>query len=611
MRVVTLALAMLLAAGQLAAQVGQAPPRDRSPGPRVGTGAIKGRVVDALAGGPVSRVAVRVNGPGGPRQATTDESGAFAVTQLPAGPVMLTADKSTYLQARFPETGQTLRTSTRPLVLTDGQVVENVVLRMYRGSAMTGRVLDVYGDPLESAQVQALRLPKSGRGQPQMRGTTMSNDLGEFRVPRLEPGQYLLLVMPQRRPMFGPGLGPVADSAEPEPVPTFYPGVLSIDQAEPIVVERGASVTGVDIRLVAATTALVTGTLLDASAQPLMRGGSIMVRPLVKDVVQMGGFSSFGAPVRPDGTFQVKLPPGEYELEGRAAPIGGQPPSTPWSEQLAMARLSVAGDVSGLTLQIGLGARISGRVVFNGASPIPAVPANTAGAVMWTPDGTGLCRPGRTEVEPDWTFTVEGLFGRCAPRMNAPIPGWMVQSMTTDGKEIDQPITFTPGMHMRDVVVVMTDKPTDVTFHVTDEQGTPTREYVGLLFAADKQKWMDNSGRYIRTLVPPVDVSPGGTRNAPAVLGGLEGGFGGGFRGGSVSGGTFGSAMAIAPAARSERITGLAAGDYYAVAVDDIEAESVRDPELLERLSRDAVRVTLGYGVRAEVNVRRMRLASR
>jgi hypothetical protein len=55
----------------------------------------------------------------------------------------------------------------------------------------------------------------------------------------------------------------------------------------------------------------------------------------------------------------------------------------------------------------------------------------------------------------------------------------------------------------------------------------------------------------------------------------------------------------------------LAAGDYYAVAVDDIEAESVRDPELLERLSRDAVGVTLGYGVRAEVNVRRTRLASR
>jgi hypothetical protein len=67
--------------------------------------------------------------------------------------------------------------------------------------------------------------------------------------------------------------------------------------------------------------------------------------------------------------------------------------------------------------------------------------------------------------------------------------------------------------HMRDIVVVMTDKPTDVTFHVTDEQGTPTREYVGLLFAADKQKWMDNSGRYIRTLVPPVDVSP--DRRAP------------------------------------------------------------------------------------------------
>ena len=44
---------------------------------------------------------------------------------------------------------------------------------------MTGRMLDVCGDPLESAQVQALRLPKSGQGQPQMRGTTISNDSGE------------------------------------------------------------------------------------------------------------------------------------------------------------------------------------------------------------------------------------------------------------------------------------------------------------------------------------------------------------------------------------------------------------------------------------------------
>ena len=62
--------------------------------------------------------------------------------------------------------------------------------------------LDAHGDPLEFAQVQALRLPKSGRGTAQQRNGTNTNDLGEFRLARLEPGKYLVFVMPQRRQMF-------------------------------------------------------------------------------------------------------------------------------------------------------------------------------------------------------------------------------------------------------------------------------------------------------------------------------------------------------------------------------------------------------------------------
>jgi len=44
-------------------------------------------------------------------------------------------------------------------------------------------------------------------------------------------------------------------------------------------------------------------------------------------------------------------------------------------------------------------------------------------------------------------------------------------------------------------------------------------------------------------------------------------------------------------------IRGVPAGDYFAVAIDDIDPELVRDPATLEKLSRAAVRITLVDGL--------------
>jgi hypothetical protein len=87
----------LLFASFATAQV--APPRDRpngSPPPLVGTGVIKGRVVDGQSGTAVTRARVRLNyvGPGVQRPTvTTDDSGTFVFSGLPAGSYMLMADK--------------------------------------------------------------------------------------------------------------------------------------------------------------------------------------------------------------------------------------------------------------------------------------------------------------------------------------------------------------------------------------------------------------------------------------------------------------------------------------------------------------------------------------
>jgi hypothetical protein len=607
---ITLAFTLLFGGPLAAGQIVRIP-RDGSngpPAPQSGTGVIRGRVVDAQTGTALGRAHVRLNwmGPAVSRQpVTTDDSGAFEFSGLPSGAFMLVADKSTYLAARYPEPGQTLRTSGRPLTLADGQVLDHVVVHMYHGSAITGRVVDAHGDPVEFAQVQAFRLSTSGRGKPQSHGGTMSNDVGEYRLARLEPGRYLLLVMPRRLEMFtAPGTPDTPEVLEPQPVPTFYPGVQAIDQAQPIVVERGAMATGVDIPLVEGMMARVTGTVIDASGQPVTRGGSVMIRPVVKDVAQ-GGFGNSGAPVKPDGTFQVTLSLGEYELESTAPFRGDGPPPAPGQQEFGTVRLSVAADVSGVTIQLGPGATVSGRIVFEGTSPVPPGPVmnGPARVVFASPEGPG-CRSGSSEVAPDWTFTVKGLIGTCTAQFSGGLGRWFVKSITQDGTDLlDQPLTFTTGQQMRGVEVVMTDKRAELTFHVTDEQGTPTRDYVGLVFPADKAKWMDNTGRYVRTFVPPPDPPPtpargtaAGAADANQVL------VSGGGRGFAVPG------VGVSPA-RREVLAGMPAGDYYAVAVDDLDLESVRDPEVLAQLARGATRVTLADSGPAELNLRRITLA--
>jgi hypothetical protein len=50
-------------------------------------------------------------------------------------------------------------------------------------------------------------------------------------------------------------------------------------------------------------------------------------------------------------------------------------------------------------------------------------------------------------------------------------------------------------------------------------------------------------------------------------------------------------------------------GDYYAVAVDDMEVEDSRDPAVLERLASSGVRVTVSEGVSQDVPLRRLKMA--
>ena len=63
------------------------------------------------------------------------------------------------------------------------------------------------------------------------------------------------------------------------------------------------------------------------------------------------------------------------------------------------------------------------------------------------------------------------------------------------------------------------------------------------------------------------------------------------------------------PPPRPDTIAGLPPGEYFAVAVDDLDSELMRDGDVLERLSRGARRVTLSEDAKIDVSLRRVKLS--
>ena len=570
-------------------QGGAPPPRDRVPPPRTGTGVIKGRVVDGVTGAAVPRARVMLQG-SGRSTVTTDASGMFTFSGLPIGPVMISVDKSTYLNARYPAAGRTIRANIRPALLADGQTMDNVTIPMFHGASMSGRVLDANGDPIDFAQVSVMRVPSSGRlGRPTMRAGGSTDDRGEFRVGRLDSGTYLLQVTVRQQPSPGdmmPGATPAPP--QPQPLPTYYPGALAIEQAQPITLEKGQSVTDIDVVLTEGTPGIVTGTLTPAAGTTLAESNAYVNVRRVLPEASMGLDSySSGTGIRPDGTFRLVLAPGDYQLEARVSPRVANGMVRPEDEQTGTAKITVvSGAEDSLTIAVGKGAIATGRVIFEGATAAPPSPPGKVRVPLFSENGQ--CRSGEATIAADWTFRIEGLNGTCSAPPMQMFGRWNLKAVLINGENAsDEPITFQPGQLLRNVQVIVTDKRSTMVFRVSDENGQTTRDYVVVVYPIDKTRWTTGA----RIFVGPSDAMTAmmmSMRPPPAA---------------STPGAN------IVPPPRREEMSGLRPGDYYVVAVDDMEQDDWRDPVVLDRLRSSGLRVTVAEGVSTDVPLRRVSFA--
>src|SRR5262249_15678552 len=130
--------------------------------------------------------------------------------------------------------------------------------------AIAGHIFDEYGDPLQGAGIQVMRLSFAG-GRRQLIPVmgAGSNDRGEYRAFGLRAGRYFLLATLRGAPTSRP---PAADALLPEMKEFFgaiyYRGVLDFSCASPIALPEGGEISDADFHVQTTHAVMVRGRLL-------------------------------------------------------------------------------------------------------------------------------------------------------------------------------------------------------------------------------------------------------------------------------------------------------------------------------------------------------------
>jgi hypothetical protein len=521
------------------------PPRDNQQ--KTGTAVIRGRVFAADTGQPLRKAVVRASAAelGEGRVATTDEQGRYELKELPGGRYFLNASKGSYVSLSY---GQTRPLEGgKPLEILDGQTVEKVDFSLPRGAIITGRVVDEYGEPVAETQVMPMRsMNQGGRRRIVPAGrSSMTNDIGEFRIFGLPPGQYLISATLRSGMM----MGGAESNDRSGYAPTYFPGTPNAAEAQRLNVGVGETVTDINIALLPTRTARVSGTAVDSQGRPLANGTVMAFQRQ-----GMGFFgTSGGGQIRPDGSFAINgLAPGEYTLQANLPPgASGENP------EVASLPITVAGeDISGVRLAGVKPSTLSGRIVFT--DPVAAASLRATalrpGVTPANPEDMGpmMGMPGMPHVNEDFTFDMKARAGKSLIRMMSSTPGWTLKAVRANGVDVtDDGLDVRPNEDVSGIEIEMTNRQSDVSGLVTNTRGEPVKDYSVVVFAQDRDRWKPGS-RYLRSSRPDQD-------------------------------GRF-------------KVTGLPAGQYYAVALAYVEPGDASDPEFLERVVQKAVRFSLNDG---------------
>ncbi len=513
-------------------------------------------------------------------QVVTDAAGRFTVSDLAGGFYELSAAHDDYI--RLFESGPLQ--SYRLIDVVPGGTVSGVALGLGRSAALSGTVRDEAGEPVVKAEVTALRRDLGVAGGLQSMGTARTDDRGAYRIALRQTGDYLVFVRPGEE--FLPRVQARASQTL-SSIGTFHPAAHRPAEASILTIASGEERRGIDVSLAQAHGVTVsgvlegsdeTGRLLDFFLVPLDGDDSLWDLPSGMVRVPLGGRFAFSnvsegrymlsgvsfpsrtgrgnplmqrRPWSPNSFGIIGMRPGE--------PVGAPPDGdTLWTQMpVTVGRVEVVD----LAMPLTRGARIEGRVVFDGTAPEPSSAELQAVNITVIPaSAKPLGSMPVSGLAADGTFRTVGLPPgdyRVAVAFETAV--WRTRSVTVGGKDVGgQPVSLGQS-DVHDFVQTFSDRRTVISGLVTDRSGRPFADQLVIVFPTDRS--IGTAGRTMMTS--------------------------------TSQRGTF------------ELQMGLSGGAYFVAGLPATLRNRSREPELLDALSRSATRVRIedGQSLRVLVSV--------
>jgi hypothetical protein len=398
------------------------------------------------------------------------------------------------------------------------------------------------------------------------------------------------------RPAYVPGPG---DDGRMAIYPTtYYPGTFAAGEAQVLTLASGEERTGVFLPLKLAPATSVAGTvvgpdgpvarvgvrLVSSDAQAFTIESTFDTATTVTD--SRGRFEFFGVPMGQYAVRVLKIPPptprppvspavspvpvpGGTGAAVRLAPYMPPVPEGPTLWANVPVTVGEAG-VADLTVTLQRGVRVAGHFEFDGTQPRPAPEVLQSLSIAFlTADGrnTGSTTPLQATIDSSGRIsTYEIPPGRYIVRYGAFLESrqalgqWVFRNATIGGRDVSA-LSFDLQTDVSDLVVTMTDHPTELTGTVLDTQGRIDSTAAVIIISTNRAGWSNYGTNPVLLRM----VRPG-------------------------KDGTY-------------RLFNFSPGEYYAVAIPEAQADDWQNPEVLEAIVRGAPTFTIRAGEKKRQDV--------
>jgi Carboxypeptidase regulatory-like domain len=488
----------------------------QTPGPQKAskpTGSISGRVTSKDKGLSGIGIVLRRTNQSNPfdilPRATTDQDGNYKISNLDPGTYEVRTSLTAYVISDN-DTG-----AGRPVIVMEGENIEEINFSMVKGGVITGRITDADGGPVIQQQVRLFWAePPDTRvmgqsSRPRVNypvSNSVTDDRGIYRIFGLRAGRYQVSTG-RSETTIGPPSSPPSRMSYKE---VFYPDATDQAKAAVLEVNEGSETNNIDIVVGRPLqTYSASGRIIDGErGEPIpgMRYGVQRILTALDRTERVNSILSTDSA----GDFVVEgLIPGKYSVFA----------FTNLNSEFRTDGTTfdiVDSDVTGITIRLIKGGSISGVVVLESDDKRATAKLSQFQLMAFVQGSSRMGgRSSQSPINPDGSFRVGGLAeGMAMFSLNATMQGTMKElTVTRIEREgvVQRGIEIKDGEHVTGVRVIVAYGDAVLRGIVNIENGplpTGARIMVHLAKPGDPQPvyrppMVDDRGRFITESLPP------------------------------------------------------------------------------------------------------------